>query len=112
MSTTTPTLLQHYEAIAHITRTMLECAKVNEWDDVVALSERYVEAVDRLRTLDAISVSDRAARRQLLSQILEDDAQIRHLAMPELNRLNMLLGNMKRQQDVLQAYCTPNVNLA
>lgn len=109
MSTSTPTLLQQYEAIAKITHTMLERAQVNEWDEVVLLSERYVQAVDQLRHFMPPSTSDRLARRQLLTKILEDDAQIRHLAMPELSRLNALLGNMKRQQDVLQAYCTPGL---
>jgi len=46
----------------------------------------------------------------LLTQILEDDAQIRHLATPELGRLGALLGNMKRQQTVLQAYYSPSVH--
>ncbi|MCQ9616014.1 flagellar protein FliT [Paenalcaligenes niemegkensis] len=112
MSTNTSTLLQHYEVIAEITRNMLELALVNEWDEVVSLSERYVHAVDQLREVDTLSATDRAARRQLLSRILENDAQIRHLAMPELGRLNQLLGNMKRQQDVLQAYCAPSINHA
>lgn len=112
MSITTPSLLQHYETIAEITHTMLSRAQVNEWEEVLNLSEHYIAAVDQLRTLNASSTADRLARRQLLSQILEDDAKIRHLAMPELSRLNSLLGNMKRQQDVLQTYCSPAVNQA
>lgn len=107
MNTTTSSSLQHYETIAEITHTMLARAKINEWEEVLTLSERYIEAVDQLRTLGATNTADRLARRQLLSKILADDAQIRHLAMPELSRLNALLGNMKRQQDVLQAYCVP-----
>ncbi|MGG4603278.1 flagellar protein FliT [Paenalcaligenes sp. Me131] len=104
MSTNNPTLLQQYETIANITSSMLQQAQLNAWDEVFTLSERYIEAVDCLRTMDALTSSDREARRELLSRILEDDAQIRHLATPELKRLDKLLGNMKRQQNILQTY--------
>lgn len=104
MSTTTPSLLQQYETIAHITSNMLQQAQRNAWDEVFTLSERYIEAVDSLRTMDSLSGSDREARRELLTRILADDAQIRHLATPELKRLDQLLGNMRRQQNILQTY--------
>ncbi|NHC61820.1 flagellar protein FliT [Paenalcaligenes suwonensis] len=104
MNTTAPTLLQQYETIANITSNMLQQAQLNAWDEVLILSERYIEAVDCLRTLDSLSGSDKDTRRELLTRILEDDAQIRHLATPELKRLDQLLGNMKRQQNILQTY--------
>lgn len=104
MSTDKSALLQQYETIAHITSSMLQQAQLNAWDDVLALSEQYIAAVDCLRTMSALNSSDREARRELLSRILENDAQIRHLATPELQRLDKLLGNMRRQQNILQTY--------
>lgn len=104
MSLNTLTLLEHYQTIANITSSMLQQARLNEWDEVLNLSERYIDAVDNLRTLENLSSGDREARRELLSRILENDAQIRHLATPELQRLDTLLGNMKRQQNILQTY--------
>ncbi len=99
-----PTLISHYQAIADLTGRMLSEARANRWDAVVALGEQYHQAVEMLRELDVLSVEDREARRELLSRILDDDANIRRLAMPELERLSGLLGNMKRQHRVLRTY--------
>lgn len=108
--TPTSLIVDQYQTIAGITRHMLELAQTGRWDDVVEQSKQYRHAVEQLKSLEDLSVMDKQARRQLLTQILEDDAQIRHLATPELDRLSALLGNMKRQQTVLQAYYSPSVH--
>ncbi len=104
-------ILRQYEAIAGITRRMLVEARANNWDQVVMLGRDYQQAVEALRGIDTLSTEDRQARLALLTQILDDDARIRHLAAPELTRLGALLGDMKRQHTVLQAYCTPTLTL-
>ena len=101
------TILRQYEVIAGISNRMLNEARANHWDEVVILGEQYQAAVESLRSLNQLSDEDRAARRDLLTRILDDGANIRMLAAPELNRLGVLLGNMKRQHTVLQAYCAP-----
>lgn len=100
----TPSILRQYEAIACISNRMLVEARASRWDSVVELSTQYQDAVESLRNNNTLSQEDRMARRSLLVKILDDDANIRMLATPELNRLGQLLGNMKRQQTVLQAY--------
>lgn len=110
MNTSTSSLLQQYEVIADITSSMLQQAQLNDWNGVFTLSERYIKAVDGLRTMNSLSSGDREARRELLTRILEDDAQIRLLATPELQRLDKLLGNMKRQQNILQTYYPNTAN--
>lgn len=100
-------ILRQYEVIAGISSRMLSEARANHWDEVIVLGEQYQAAVESLRSLNQLSDEDRLARRDLLTRILDDDANIRLLAAPELNRLGMLLGNMKRQHTVLQAYCAP-----
>ncbi|CFW41802.1 flagellar protein FliT [Bordetella pertussis] len=40
----------------------------------------------------------------LLVRILENDAAVRDLALPQLARLSDLLGRMKRQQSLLATY--------
>ncbi|MBV6273193.1 flagellar protein FliT [Alcaligenaceae bacterium CGII-47] len=99
-----PSTLQHYETIAGLSRQMLAKAQAQQWDDVVVLGAQYHDAVERLRAIGTLSDEDRNARRRLLTQILTDDACIRNLAAPELHRLSHLLGMIKRQQTVLQAY--------
>lgn len=100
----TPSILRQYEIIARISGRMLAEARVNNWDTVVALGEEYQDAVESLRAISTLSNEDREARRELLVKILDDDATIRMLARPELDRLGSLLGNMKRQQTVLHTY--------
>lgn len=100
----TPSILRQYEIIAGISSRMLEEARTNNWDKVIALGEKYQDAVESLRAVSTLSTEDREARRSLLVKILDDDASIRMLARPELDRLGVLLGNMKRQQTVLHTY--------
>ncbi|HUG59237.1 MAG TPA: flagellar protein FliT [Candidimonas sp.] len=100
----TPSILRQYEIIAGISSRMLEEARTNNWDTVVTLGEEYQDAVESLRAIGNLSDQDREARKELLAKILDDDASIRMLARPELDRLGVLLGNMKRQQTVLQTY--------
>ena len=97
-------LLSRYQAIADISGRMLAEARANRWDAMYALGNEYHQAVEALRGLDLTSPDDLEARKSLLTQILDDDANIRRLAMPELERLSGLLGNVKRQHRVLRTY--------
>lgn len=108
MSQSTNHIMKQYQLIASITRKMLQHAQNNEWADVITQCEKYVRAVKVLQGLDELTLADKLARRKLLTQILSDDAAIRSLAAPELERLAYLMGNMKRQQNLLEAYYTPH----
>lgn len=97
-------ILKHYQEIADLSGQMLTKAQSQEWDELVALGARYHEAVERLKVLDPLDDDQKNARRELLTRILDNDAQIRQLISPELERLSHLLGTFKRQRTVLQAY--------
>lgn len=103
-------LIQQYELIACITNKMVNQAKANHWDSVIELGTAYHDAVESLRSLLPLNTEDRNARRKLLTQILDNDASIRRLASPELDRLGLLIGTMKRQQSVVHTYCAPSLN--
>lgn len=98
------TLLQHYQAIATLSAQMLDKARSQEWDDLVALGAQYHDAIERLRSLGPLNDDQKNARRELLTHILDNDASIRQLVSPELDRLSHQLGSFKRQRSVLQAY--------
>ncbi|MBC7202603.1 MAG: flagellar protein FliT [Pusillimonas sp.] len=100
-------ILNQYKIIASLSGKMVALARDNQWDDVVATSQEYSEAVQALRQYEPLNDSDRLIRKPLLQKILRDDAEIRNLAAPELARLGSLLGNMKRHQNVLQTYLAP-----
>ncbi|HEY9460472.1 MAG TPA: flagellar protein FliT [Paralcaligenes sp.] len=97
-------ILRQYQIIASLSGQMLAQARLNQWDSVIILGKQYHEAVEDLRHIDPISGADRLLRGDLLAQILSDDARIRDLATPELARLSLLLGAMRRQQSVFRTY--------
>ncbi|MEZ2720684.1 flagellar protein FliT [Paenalcaligenes hominis] len=99
--------LQQYQVIADLSHRMLDEARRQQWGQVIALSQEYIQAVEHLKALTELNQAERHARRDLLTKILEDDAEIRLLAEPELRRLGHILGDMKRQQSVVNAYCSP-----
>src|SRR5690554_463321 len=102
-----PPILYVYQDIAQTTHRMLSHAKASQWDQVIALAPQYQSAVEKLHDADAIPQEELEARRMLLTQILDNDAAIRRLASPELERLNELIHGLKRQRTVLQAYYVP-----
>ena len=97
-------ILSHYQIIAELSSRILTEARANRWDAVFTLGEQYYAAVETLRNLNIDTLEDREARKGLLTKILDDDANIRRLASPELDRLSGLLGNTKRQHRVLRTY--------
>lgn len=96
--------LRHYEYLAELSSKMLKLAQSQDWPGVVSLSQQYHEAVEALREFSGPELGDSEARQVLLTQILNDDALLRELAMPELARLGSLMGNLKRQRSLHHAY--------
>jgi flagellar protein FliT len=89
-----PTLLDRYEAIADLSRSMVLAARAQQWSEVAALEARCIELVQQLRRAalcDALAVDDQPTRVRLLRSILADDAEIRRLAEPWLAQLEDLL---------------------
>ncbi|MGE8688509.1 MAG: flagellar protein FliT [Achromobacter sp.] len=103
----TSPILEHYQEIALITGEMLAAAQLGDWDGAMIHGQLYCERVERLRQVEhaaPLDESGRAMKYDLLVRILENDAQTRDLALPQLARLGELLGRMKRQQTLLSAY--------
>lgn len=96
-----------YQDIAETTHRMLSHAKASQWDQVMALAPQYQSAVEKLYDADTVPHDELETRRNLLTQILDNDAAIRRLASPELERLNDLISGLRRQRTVLQAYYAP-----
>ena len=96
--------LRHYEYLAELSGKMLQLAQNHDWTGVVSLSQEYREAVEALRSVSGPDVVNPDARHALLTKILNDDALLRELAVPELARLGNMIGSLKRQQSLHQAY--------
>lgn len=97
-------VLPYYQEIAALSGQMRVKAEAREWGDLHDFYTRYRQAVERLDALPPLDDHQKDARRTLLLQILDDDARIRALLAPELERLGHLLGNAKRERSVLDAY--------
>ena len=102
-----PRTLCVYHDIAEITHRMLSHAKASRWDNVVELVPQYQRVVEKLDKIGPLSPKALEERREILTQILDNDAEIRRLASPELERLNELISGLQRQRTVLQAYYAP-----
>ena len=89
-------LLGYYEAIGHVSFLMREAASRSDWNAVEnahACCEELIRCV-RATGLSAETLDEHARRRrmEILRQVIADDARIRELADPALNRLDALFG--------------------
>lgn len=96
-----------YELIADVTRLMLTLAKQDEWEAVLQLAPKYHGAVQELRNIGTLTTQELLARRNLLNEIIANDAELRRLAAPRLDELGALITNLQRQRSVLRAYYEP-----
>jgi flagellar protein FliT len=83
--------LARYEAIAAVSRRMLQAARAGAWRDMPELQSEYGLLVDGLEDAERDLALDAAERRRkylLLRRILADDAAIRFLADPQMSRLS------------------------
>ena len=96
-----------YEQIKPITSRMLALARAGDWDAMAPLEEEFRRYVDHLKTIESshpLDPSELEKKYLLLRQILADDAEIRDLLTPQVARLGILMGNLRRQQNLNQAY--------
>lgn len=89
-------LLQHYEAIAQASCTMLAAACAGDWTEVARQEERCGALIAVLKASGeraaSLSATDDARRMALLRQILSDDALIRGHAEPWLQPIVPLIS--------------------
>lgn len=87
-------LLQRYEALAQVSRRMLEAAREDDWMQVARLETRCGELIDDLRAamrLETLSAEEQRQRIAYLRHMLADDAEIRARAEPWLTQLEKLV---------------------
>lgn len=108
MTSSPAPVLDIYKSIVNITGAMLSAAQAEDWVQVVNHGQEYCETVERLRDIEPneppLDGEARAIKYDLLVQILDNDAAVRDLAMPQLKNLSQMLGRMRRQQSLLLAY--------
>lgn len=102
-----PAQLDLYEEIRALSGRMAESAQANDWDRLVELERRVSDLRDILMA-DAesspLSVAENERKRELIQQILEDDAEIRRHTEPWMEHVRQFLGSQGRRRQVQQAY--------
>lgn len=100
-------LVQGYRRLLALSARALQCARQHEWDTAAEHFTAYTEGFDRLVELPAPTPADAQICQELITQLLAHETQLRELIEPERNRLNLEMGNLKRQTTVLTAYSAP-----
>lgn len=93
-------LLEHYEAIARASQSMLDAARQADWNEVGRMEERCRKLIAVLNAASAQSSLrplDNRRRMELLQRILADDAEIRDRTDPWLKQLELLISTRPRR---------------
>lgn len=91
---TTPSLIDHYLAIAAASRAMVAAARADDWHELSRLERQCIRHVHKLKCaaqVQSLGPHEQRTRVRLLRNILADDAEIRRLAEPWLIELEQLL---------------------
>ena len=106
-----PSQIELYEEMSQLSSRMVEAARANEWDELIAL-ERDVTALRESLVAESapaainenISASISARKRDLIQRILEDDAEVRRHTEPWMEQVRGFIGDSVRRRDVQNAY--------
>jgi flagellar protein FliT len=98
-----------YESILAVTAQMLDAARAADWDRLVIREQECRELVENLMRsrIDNDTVLEPRVRRrkvEIIRKVLADDAQIRILTEPWMQRLQHLLTSVGRERKLHAAY--------
>ncbi len=88
-------LLNYYEAIERASHDMLQAARSGNWDEVVKLEGACAVLISQLKhaaTQRPIDAEESQLKTRIMQRILVNDAEIRYLAEPWLDDLDVLLS--------------------
>lgn len=99
--------IEIYEQMCALSTRMVEAAKDNDWEALVALEGSVSSLRDTLLANEdsgSLSATERDQKAALIQRILEDDAEIRRHTEPWMEHLRQYLGSISMQQRVNDAY--------
>lgn len=95
------TLFDYYQAIERTSREMLHAAQEENWEQVVRYEGACAVLIEQLRhraRSEEVSAEQRREKAQIMQRILRNDAEIRLLAEPWLNDLDLMLSPKAAQK--------------
>lgn len=102
-----PQIIAAYEAILALTGQMLEAARNDDWDGLVALEKECKKLVAELvaeNTGQPLSGQFRQRKAEIIRKVLADDAEIRNITQPWMAHLQAVLGSAGREKKLRHAY--------
>jgi len=104
-----PSLLAHYQHIIALSENMLLVARQSEWDALVYIEEKYVQAVAKIAELNAAVEQPLPALLQenitlLLRKLLDNESEVNQLLQARMAELKQLIGQSTRQQSLNSTY--------
>ena len=101
------TVLTQYEQIAEASGRMLDAARASDWDSLCEAESECAALVARLRVLGGgqdLTGESQKRRMSAIRKVLADDAEIRRLSQPWLEKLEAFLGGRSADQRLRDAY--------
>ena len=102
-----PRIITNYETILAITGQMLDAARNDDWERLVALEKDCKKLVEELIAENyGLPLSSQLQRRkaEIIRKVLADDAEIRNITEPWMMQLQNLLGSAGRERKLSRAY--------
>lgn len=94
-----------YEDAARLTREMLDAARAQQWDEVVAKEKLCAEKLAKLpSTAPMQDLKTQRRKFELIGDMLSHNAEIRVLAEPRLACLSELIGSTRQQSRLNRTY--------
>lgn len=96
-----------YDGVWELTRQMLEAARKDDWDGLVALEKNRLQMVLALKVLEIATVLDQEHVAKVIQQILEADEKIKILAASWMVELQGQLASVGNERKLSQTYNQP-----
>lgn len=100
-------LIDHYRRLSDLSDEMLRSAQEQGWSQLMGLGQRYVAALESLRTVDRstpLKPEDTILRQILLLRILDNDARTRRLIDPSIGRVEDMIGAIGVSEHLLRTF--------
>jgi flagellar protein FliT len=102
-------VLRHYDGIVAASARMLEAARSDDWDGLIAAESHCAKLVAELTRLDPdcrvrMVPDDNQRRLQALGEVLANDAQIRTLTQAWMRSLEGMLGTAQQGYRAHRSY--------
>lgn len=99
--------IEIYQEMSALSARMVEAARANDWDNLIALEKSVVALRLSLAADDdnsRLTSDEIETKRALIQRILDNDAEIRRHTEPWMEQVRQFLGGNSRRKQVESAY--------